>query len=132
MSNFERVLNKGEELHPMVNKEFFTIPIEIEMEGFAKKFFNTDLNKFIKRIKQEERFKDFAIDYVRKYFNQEARKVITDKSGEEWFFIDYKKVENKPYSLYYVQSLCKLNKEQFLENYTDLFGNRIEFEVYDV
>lgn len=132
MSNFERVFTKGEELHPMVNKEFFTIPIAIDMEGLNKRFFNIDdYNTFIKRIKKDEKFKDYVIDYVREYFNQETRKLITSKDGFIWFFIDYKKRENKPYSLKYAESLANLNGSMFFENYTDLFGNRIEFEVYD-
>ena len=132
MSNFERVFTKGEELHPMVNKEFFTIPIAIEMEGLNKTFFNIDdYNTFIKRIKKNEKFKDYVIDYIREYFNQETRKIITSKDGYTWFFIDYKKREDKSYSLKYAESLANLNRSLFFENYTDIFGNRIEFEVYD-
>lgn len=133
MTNFERVFKKGEELHPMVNKEFFTIPIAIEMEGANKIFFNIDdFNQFIKKIKKDQKFKDYVIDYIRKYYNQETRKLITSKDGYTWFFIDYKKRENKPYSLKYAQMLANLNRSLFFENYTDIFGNRIEFEVYDV
>lgn len=132
MSNFERVFTKGEELHPMVNKEFFTILIAADMEGINKSFFKIDdYNKFIKKIKTDERFKDYVIDYMRKYFNQETRKLISSKDGYTWFFIDYKKRENKPYTLKYAESLANLNRSLFFENYTDIFGNRIEFEVYD-
>ena len=126
MSNFERVFTKGEELHPMVNKEFFTIPIAIEMEGLNKTFFNIDdYNTFIKRIKKNEKFKDYVIDYIREYFNQETRKIITSKDGYTWFFIDYKKREDKSYSLKYAESLANLNRSLFFENYTDIFGNMI-------
>ena len=133
MRNFERVFNKGEELHPMVNKEFFTIPIAIDMIGLNKTFFNIDdYNQFIKKIKNDENFKDYVIDYIREHFQQTTRKLITSKDGYTWFFIDYKKSEDKPYTLRYAESLAQLNSSMFFENYTDLFGNRIEFEVYDV
>ena len=132
MSNFERVFTKGEELHPMVNKEFFTIPIAIDMEGLNKRFFNIDnYSSFIKKIKTEDKFKSYVIDYMREYFNQPVRKLISSKDGYTWFFIDYKKRENKPYTLKYAESLAYLNNSLFFENYTDIFGNRIEFEVYD-
>ena len=132
MRNFERVFTKGEELHPMVNKEFFTIPITIDMEGLNKSFFNIDdYNTFIKRIKKDEKFKDYVVDYIRDYFNQETRKLITSKDGYTWFFIDYNKREDKQYTLKYAESLANLNRSLFFENYTDIFGNRIEFEVYD-
>lgn len=132
MSNFERVFTKGEELHPMVNKEFFTIPIAIDMEGLNKTLFGLDdYSKFLRKIKTEESFKNYIIDYMRERFNQPARKIITSKDGYTWFFIDYKKREDKPYSLKYAESLADLNRSLFFENYTDIFGNRIEFEVYD-
>ena len=58
MSNFERVFYKGEELHPMVNKEFFTIPIAIDMEGLNKTLFGLDdYSKFLRKIRTEESFK---------------------------------------------------------------------------
>ena len=132
MSNFERVFSKGEELHPMVNKEFFTIPIAIDMEGLNKCFFGVkNFSKFLRKIRTEESFKNYVIDYMREKFNQPARKIISSKDGYTWFFIDYKKREDKPYTLRYAETLASLNSSLFFENYTDIFGNRVEFEEYN-
>ena len=130
MSNFERVFNKGEELHPMVNGEFFTMPVSIEMEGVAKKYFDiANINEFIIKIKNDNSFRSIVIDTINSNYNTVNRKIITSKDGELWFFIDYKKY-NKPYTLFYAKQLADLNKSLFFENYIDLLGNKIEFEVY--
>lgn len=116
----------------MVNKEFFTIPIAIEISTFYRTFFKMEsFDDFINKIKTNEKFKDYAVDYMRKHFHQETRKVITDNTGETWFFVDYKRRENKPYTLKYVESLCNLNRTTFLDNYTDILGNKIEFDSYN-
>lgn len=131
MNNFERVFNMSEELHPMVNKEFFTILISIEMEGLNKSFFKVEkFDDFINKIKKDDNFKSYVIDYIRNYFNQPTRKIISSKDGYTWFFIDYKKRDNKPYTLKYAESLANLNKSLFFENYVDIFGNNIEFDTY--
>ena len=41
----------------------------------------------------------------------------------------FKKID-KPYTLMYTEKLANLNESSFFENYTDIFGNKIEFEVY--
>ena len=131
MSNFERVFNKGEELHPMVNKNFFTIPIAVEMTTFYKTYFKIeDYDDFINKIKTDKKFKEYTIDYFKKHFHQESREVISSIDGITWFFVDYKRREDKKYTLRYLESLSNLNNSLFLENYTDIFGNSIEFEVY--
>ena len=130
MTNFERVFNNNEELHPMVNKEFITIPVAIDMDGLNKKLFNIEsLNDFINKIKNDKKFKDYAIDKITNHFNQQARKLISSKNGVTWFFVDYKKREGA-YTLKYAESLANLNTELFFDNYIDIFGNKIEFEVY--
>ena len=86
MSNFERVFCNMEELHPMVNGKFFTIPISIEMKGFAKEYFNIDIfDEFVHKIKDDNAFKNKVIDIINKKWNMEQRKIITSKNGEIWF-----------------------------------------------
>ena len=131
MSNFERVINKGEELHPMVNKKFFTMPISIDMTIFFRSSFKMDdYHEFITKIKEDKEFKDYVIKYVKNHFHQDNREVVSSIDGITWFFVDYKKREEKSYTLFYVESLCNLNNSIFLDNYVDIFGNLIEFERY--
>lgn len=131
MNNFERVFNNCEELHPMVNGNFFTIPIAIEMTTFFRTYFKMeDYSEFINKIKSDSSFKEEVINYVKKHFKQENRYVISSEDGLTFFFVEFKKNINKPYTLKYVESLCCLNTKLFLDNYVDIFGNNIEFEVY--
>lgn len=131
MNNFERVFNNKEELHPRVNGKFFTIAISIEMEEVAKKYFNIhNIYEFNNKIMNDDNFKNKVINIVNEKWNFEQRKIITSKEATLWFLIDYKKY-NKIYTLKYIEQLANLNKSLFFENYTDLLGNKIEFEVYD-
>ena len=130
MNNFERVFNAGEELHPMVNGNFFIISVSIEMEGFAKKYFKIDnIDEFNNKIINNNSFKNKVLKLINNKWNINQRKIITSKNGELWFLVDYKKY-NKPYMLNYAKLLASLNNSLFFENYTDILGNKIDFEVY--
>ena len=131
MTNFDRVFINLEKLHPRVNSNFFTMPIVVEMPTFFKTFFKMDnYDEFLNKIKTDEKFKKETIKYVKNHFHQDDRYLLSSKDGKDWFFVEFKQRENTDYTLRYIESLSNLNKSLFLENYTDIFGNFIDFEVY--
>ena len=131
MTNFDRVFINLERLHPRVNSNFFTIPTAIEMPIFFKTFFKMEnYDEFLNKIKNDDSFKKEAIKYVKNHFHQEDRYLLSSKDGKDWFFVDFKRKEGNDYSLSYIETLGALNKSLLLENYTDIFGNYIDFEAY--
>ena len=105
MNNYDKVIN-GVNLYPVIGKKY--INIVFESDSFTK---------FI------------VMEVLYEYYGFKKLRVITDSTYEKWYFVDY--IENRfnSYTIDFVAKIGCMNKYSMMDDYIDLFNNRIEYKT---
>lgn len=130
MNNFDKVL-KGVNLYPSVDNKFVSIVLSVNMKKDYKEIFEIDCSfeEFIEDIKNDEFTRNIAFDILYEYFGFKKMPIITDSSFENWYFISLKDKVVNPYTISYVDKIGSMNTLSIMDDYVDLFNNRIEYKM---
>lgn len=135
----QRVL-KGEKVYPYMDKKVICIEDVYDLTEYYKKILkqsdimNSLKEKGYKKIDNFEEFKkllwkdNIFLNIIKGYFNVNDRILISDKQGEKIFVVRLKEKEDKPYTLKLAQMYCEMNRENFFNDYKDVFSNEIIFK----
>ena len=135
----QRVL-KGEKVYPYMDKKVICIENVYDLTEYYKKILkqsdimNSLKDKGYKRIDNFKEFKRLLwedntfLNIIKGYFNVNDRILISDKQGEKIFVVRLKEKEDKPYTLKLAQMYCEMNRENFFNDYKDVFSNEIIFK----
>ena len=130
MNNLEKIL-KGINLYPAVKDKYINIVLEVDMKKEYKEIFGVDcdFDEFKREIK-DDRFTRFIIQEVLyEYYGFKRMPIITDSSYEKWYFVDYIEKDFNPYTISFVEKIGSMNKYSMMDDYVDLFNNRIEYKT---
>ena len=130
MNNFDKVL-KGLNLYPSVKNKFVSIVLTVNMKEKFKEIFDIDctFEEFINDLKNDSIIKKIVFDILYEYFGFKKMPVITDSSYEKWYFVKYKDDIKNDYSFNYVEKVGNMNTLSIMDDYTDLFNNKIEYKL---
>lgn len=135
----QRVL-KGEKVYPYMDKKVICIENVYDLTEYYKKILKqSDIMNSLKDkgYKKIDNFKEFKrllwedntfLNIIKGYFNVNDRILISDKQGEKIFVVRLKEKEDKPYTLKLAQMYCEMNRENFFNDYKDVFSNEIIFK----
>lgn len=135
----QRVL-KGEKIYPYMDKKVICIENVYDLTEYYKKILkqsdimNNLKDKGYKEIADFEEFKRLLwedntfLNIIKGYFNVSDSILISDKQGEKIFVVRLKEKEDKPYTLKLAQMYCEMNRENFFNDYKDVFSNEIIFK----
>lgn len=130
---------KGEEIYPYMDQKIIHISIIYDLREHYKRILKLDavidllkekgyeVNTFIKFIDLLWEDIDFLNTVVRNYFRGLNLTLISDKKGYTIYGVTLKDEKESKYTLRLVEKYCDLNRENFFEDYIDVFGNKIEF-----
>lgn len=130
MNNYDKVIN-GFNLYPTLGNKYINIVLEVNMKEEYKEIFGVtcDFRSFINEIKNDSLTKFIVIEVLYEYYGFKKMPVITDSSFENWYFIDYIENDFNSYTLSFVEKIASMNKFSMMENYIDLFNNKIEYKI---
>lgn len=130
MNNFDLIM-KGKNMYPSIENKYISIVLTIDMRKNYKDIFGVDLSfdEFIYNLKNDENFKKEALESIKEYYGFSNLKLITNSSYDKWYFVDYKNVINNNYNLNYVIQVGTLNTESIMDDYLDLFNNKIIYKT---
>ena len=130
MNNFDLIM-KGKNMYPSIENKYISIVLTIDMRKNYKDIFEVDLSfdEFIYNLKNDENFKKEALESIKEYYGFSNLKLITNSSYDKWYFVDYKNVINNNYNLNYVIQVGTLNTESIMDDYLDLFNNKIIYKT---
>lgn len=135
----QRVL-KGEKIYPYMGKKVICIEDVYDLTEYYKKILkqsnimNSLKEKGYKKIDNFKEFKRLLwedntfLNIIKGYFNVSDSILISDKQGEKIFVVRLKEKEDKPYTLKLAQMYCEMNRENFFNDYKDVFSNEIIFK----
>lgn len=133
MKRVDRVLDGDIKVYPSLNNKIINLKVGINMRDSFNVIFNEniDYDERIKRILSDDNYKQEIVDKVKKHYHLYNYELITDASYDEWYFVSYDdSILNRLYMLHYAETLAELNRDNFFEDYEDLFGNKIKFLEY--
>ena len=130
MNNFDLIM-KGKNMYPSIENKYISIVLTIDMRKNYKDIFEIDLSfdEFIYNLKNDENFKKEVLESIKEYYGFNNLKLITNSSYDKWYFVDYKNVINNNYNLNYVIQVGTLNTESIMDDYLDLFNNKIIYKT---
>ena len=130
MNNFDLIM-KGKNMYPSIENKYISIVLSIDMRKNYKDIFGVDLSfdEFIYNLKNDDNFKKEALESIKDYYGFSNLKLITNSSYDKWYFVDYKNVINNNYNLNYVIQVGTLNTESIMDDYLDLFNNKIIYKT---
>lgn len=130
MNNLEKIL-KGINLYPAVKNKYINIVLEIDMRKEYKEIFGVDcsFDEFVREIKDDKFTRFIVQEVLYDYYGFKRMPVITDSSYEKWYFVDYIEKVYNPYTIGFVEKIGSMNKYSMMDDYTDLFNNKIEYKM---
>ena len=129
MNNFD-LLMKGKSLYPSIDDKCISIVLRIDMENDYKNIIDTDMTfkDFINKLKNDQEYKKEVLEIIKEYYGFNNLKLITNSSYDKWYFVNYK--NNKSiYNLNYIIKVGTLNTYSMMDDYTDLFNNKIIYKT---
>ena len=130
MNNYDKVIN-GVNLYPVIGNKYINIVFEIDMRKEYKEIFGVtcSFREFINEIKSDSFTKFIVMEVLYEYYGFKKLRVITDSTYEKWYFVDY--IENRfnSYTIDFVAKIGCMNKYSMMDDYIDLFNNRIEYKT---
>jgi len=130
MNNYDKVIN-GINLYPVIGNKHINIVFEIDMRKEYKEIFGVDCSfyDFIHEIKSDSFTELIVKEVLYDYYGFKRMRIITDSTYEKWYFVDY--IENKynPYTISFVEKIGCMNKYSMMDDYIDLFNNKIEYKT---
>ncbi len=130
MNNFDLIM-KGKNMYPSIENKYISIVLTSDMKRNYKDIFGVDLSfdEFIYNLKNNEEYMKDALESIKDYYGFSNLKLITNSSYDKWYFVDYKNVINNNYNLNYVIQVGTLNTESIMDDYLDLFNNKIIYKT---
>ena len=130
MNNFDKVIN-GFNLYPVVKNKYVNIVLEIDMKREYKEIFGVSCSfqEFISEIKSDSFTKFIVLEVLYEYYGFKKLRVITNSTYEKWYFIDYIENNFSPYTISFVEKIAGMNSYSMLDDYIDLFNNKIEYKI---
>ena len=130
MNNFDLIM-KGKNMYPSIENKYISIVLTIDMKKNYKDIFGVDLSfdEFIYNLKNNEEYMKDALETIKDYYGFSNLKLITNSSYDKWYFVNYKNVINNNYNLNYVIQVGTLNTESIMDDYLDLFNNKIIYKT---
>ena len=130
MNNYEKIL-KGINLYPAVENKYINIVLEVDMKKEYKEIFGVDcdFDAFIREIKDDKFTKFIVQEVLYDYYGFKRMPVITDSSYEKWYFVDFIEKNLNSYTFGFVEKIGSMNKNSMLDDYIDLFNNKIEYKM---
>ena len=130
MNNYDLVM-KGKSVYPSIDNKCISIVLKIDMENDYKNIIETDISfkEFIERLKSDEDYRKEVLEIIKEYYGFNNLKLITNSSYDKWYFVNYKNINNDCCSLNYVIKVGSLNTYSMMDDYTDLFNNKIIYKT---
>ena len=130
MNNYDLVM-KGKSVYPSIDNKCISIVLKIDMENDYKNIIDTDISfkEFIERLKSDEDYRKEVLEIIKEYYGFNNLKLITNSSYDKWYFVNYKNINNDCCSLNYVIKVGSLNTYSMMDDYTDLFNNKIIYKT---
>ncbi len=130
MNNLRKILN-GLNLYPVIKDKHVNIVLKINMKEEYKEIFGLDctFKEFIDEIKGDKLTKYIAKEVLYQYYGFKKLPIITDSSYENWYFINYTEKTKSYNTLNLIDRYGSMNTYSMMEDYTDLFNNRIKYKV---
>ena len=130
MNNLEKILN-GINLYPAIEDKYINIVLEVDMKKEYKEIFGVDCDfeSFIREVKDDKFTRFIVQEVLYEYYGFKRMPVITDSSYEKWYFVDFIKKGFNPYTFGFVEKIGSMNKNAMLDDYIDLFNNKIEYKM---
>ena len=130
MNNYDLVM-KGKSVYPSIDNKCISIVLKIDMENDYKNIIDTDISfkEFVEKLKSDEVYKKEVLEIIKEYYGFNNLKLITNSSYDKWYFVDYKNINNNCCSLNYVIKVGSLNTYSMMDDYTDLFNNKIIYKT---
>ena len=85
--------------------------------------------EFIKDLKEDEFTRFIVLQVLNEYYGCKRMPVLTDSSYENWYFVNYLDKVNNPYTFEFVNKIGSMNTYSMMDDYVDLFNNKIEYKM---
>ncbi|MBR4260744.1 MAG: hypothetical protein IKQ33_02170 [Clostridia bacterium] len=130
MNNLDKVL-KGINLYPVIGEKYLNIVLKINMKEEYKEIFGLDcsFDEFIEDLKKDEFTRFIVFQVLYDYYGCKRMPIITDSSFENWYLVNYLDKVNNPYTLSFVDKIGSMNTYSMMDDYVDLFNNKIEYKM---
>ena len=130
MNNLKKILS-GLNLYPVVKNKYVNIVLKVNMKEEFKEIFGVDctFEDFIEEIKNDRLTKYITREVLYEYYGFKRMPIITDSSYENWYFVSYLDTVSNYYSFDLVNKIGSMNTYSMMDDYIDLFNNKIEYKI---